>query len=206
MTLPVAPVTVIALPETEIKGPSQALYSKEVVPWKVTTVLSFKSVKSKVVPAGTVTPSMMMLEHEDFKLESLERLELVIVHVVASAAAAKKTKTAVGKLMICIVLFCSRARSLWDLLMNRKESTCFERWHKKERNDPLFIPGNLKAYFFILVVYNEVDSRFQLPDPDISKFNRRKLKSAFVSTKSCRKTLGRCVKLHEDPQTQDLEN
>jgi hypothetical protein len=36
MTWPVAPLTVMLVPETEIKGPVHSLYAKVVVPWKVT--------------------------------------------------------------------------------------------------------------------------------------------------------------------------
>lgn len=49
------------VPEKDIRGPSHSSYSKVVVPSKVTVVPSVRSVKSRVVPAGTVMPERTML-------------------------------------------------------------------------------------------------------------------------------------------------
>lgn len=75
MILPEAPMTVMSLPETEIKGPVQCLFPNEVVRGKVTMVLSFKPVKTKVMEA----PSMVMEEQEDLILDNSKRLGVVRV-------------------------------------------------------------------------------------------------------------------------------
>lgn len=58
---PAAPTTLILVPETEIRGPCHSLYPNVVVPWKVTVVPSWRLVKSRVDPAGTVM-SLMTIE------------------------------------------------------------------------------------------------------------------------------------------------
>jgi hypothetical protein len=55
---------VMLLPEKEIKGPSHSSYSKVVVPSKETVVPSFRSVISRVSPAGTVIPLRTIVEQE----------------------------------------------------------------------------------------------------------------------------------------------
>ena len=85
MTWPEAPVIVMLFPENEIRGPSHSSYSKVVVPskdtWisvrssdhesaktkKLTVVPSFRSVMSRVSPAGTVIPLRTMDEQEPFE-------------------------------------------------------------------------------------------------------------------------------------------
>lgn len=49
------------VPEMDRSGPSHSAYSQEVVPAKTTTVSSARSVRSRVVPEGTVTAEIVMV-------------------------------------------------------------------------------------------------------------------------------------------------
>lgn len=78
---PEAPVTVMSVPDTEMRGPLHSSYPKVVVPSKMTCVPLVSLVRSSVVPDGTAILFKTIVAHDVFDLLALAAF--VKVHVVA---------------------------------------------------------------------------------------------------------------------------